>query len=122
MDFIRATYAEAARTRKISEINRFFTFRTGKGADGVEITCCIPVEEGFDGPECVEFPETPALCVYYRGPYEGMHTAVKALEDYAKEHNIETMGACYSIYLEGPPQRGENSEDYITQVAVPIRV
>lgn len=26
-----------------------------------------------------------------------------------------------NIYMEGPPNRGENKEDYITQIAVPIK-
>ena len=87
----------------------------------LNIMCCIPVEDSFDGPERVEFPETPALCIYYRGPYEGTVTAIRALMAYVKERGIETTGAFRSIYMEGPPNRGENTEDYITQVAVPIQ-
>ena len=39
-----------------------------------------------------------------------------------KENNIKVAGSFRSIYLEGPPNRGEKSEDYITQVAVPIKM
>ena len=83
--------------------------------------CCIPVDSSFDGPERVEFAETPALCIYYRGPYEGTVTAIRALMQYVKENNIEVTGTFRSIYLEGPPNRGENHGDYITQVAVPVK-
>lgn len=65
--------------------------------------------------------ETPSLCIYYRGPYEGTVNAIRALMVYVKENNIETTGPFRSVYLEGPPSRGANSEDYITQVAVPIK-
>lgn len=61
-----------------------------------------------------------ALCIYYRGPYEGTGTAVRALAEHIREHNIQVTGPFRSIYLEGPPNRGDNSADYITQVAVPV--
>ena len=88
---------------------------------GAEIYSIYPVTDDYDGPERAEFPETPALCIYYRGPYEGTATAIRALMQYVKENNIEVTGPFRSIYMEGPPNRGENKEDYITQIAVPIK-
>jgi effector-binding domain-containing protein len=38
-----------------------------------------------------------------------------------KENNIETAGPFRNIYMEGPPNRGKNSGDYITQIAVPVK-
>jgi effector-binding domain-containing protein len=40
---------------------------------------------------------------------------------YMSENNVEPAGPFRSIYLEGPPNRGDNSDDYITQIAVPIK-
>lgn len=117
---LRDTYIAAARTGKMSMIARMFTMRMTR-ADKLDLMCCIPVDNSFDGPERMEFAETPALCIYYRGPYEGTATAIRALTEYIKENNIETAGPFRSVYLEGPPNRGGNSEDYITQVAVPIK-
>ena len=117
---LRDTYIAAARTGKMSMIARMFTMRMTP-ADKLDLMCCIPVDNSFDGPERMEFAETPALCIYYRGPYEGIATAIRALTEYIKENNIETAGPFRSVYLEGPPNRGGNSEDYITQVAVPIK-
>lgn len=116
---LRDTYIAAARTGKMSMVARMFTMRM-ENPDKLDIMCCIPVDHSFDGPERMEFSETPALCIYYRGPYEGTVTAIRALMAHIKENNIETAGPFRSIYLEGPPNRGEHSEDYITQVAVPI--
>ena len=118
---LRDTYIAAARTGKMSMLGRMFTMRMSTSLDKLDLMCCIPVEDSFDGPERMEFAETPALCIYYRGPYEGTTTAIRALMAYVKENNIETTGAFRSIYMEGPPNRGENKEDYITQIAVPVR-
>ena len=54
-------------------------------------------------------------------PYEGIGTAIAALDAYVRKNHVETTGQYRSIYLEGPPSRGANSNDYITEVAVPIR-
>ena len=72
------------------------------------------------GEERMEFAETPALCIYYRGAYEGIGNAIHALNTYVESNQIRTTGGIRSIYLEGPPNRGANSSDYITQVAVPV--
>lgn len=117
---LRDTYLAALRTEKISMLSRMFTMRMSLPTEKLDLMCCIPVEDSFDGPERTEFAETPALCIYYRGPYEEIHLAIQALMTYVKENNIETTGPFRSIYIEGPPNRGENSEDYITQVAVPV--
>ena len=118
---LRDTYIAAARTGKMCIHGRMFTLRMSPRAEALDLMCCIPVTDDFDGPERMEFPETPALCVYFRGPYEEISNAVRALIAYISEHNIETAGPFRSVYLEGPPNRGEKSVDYITQIVVPIK-
>lgn len=118
---LRDTYIAAARTGKMSMNSRMFTMRMSQPTEKLDLMCCIPVDSSYDGPERVEFAETPALCIYYRGPYEGTSAAIRALMAYVKKNSIETTGPFRSIYLEGPPNRGENSEDYITQVVVPVK-
>lgn len=118
---LRNTYIAAARTEKMSMVARMFTMRMTREDDVLDLLCCIPVEDSFDGPERMEFAAAPALCIYYRGPYEGTGAAIQALEVYMKENGIEPAGHFRSVYLEGPPNCGENSGDYITQVAVPIK-
>lgn len=120
-DNLRNTYIAAARTGKISMLGRMFTMRMSQPYEKLDLMCCIPVEDCFDGPERMEFAETPALCIYYRGPYEGTSNAIGALMQYVKENSIETTGPARSIYIEGPPNRGENSADYITQIAVAVK-
>lgn len=117
---LRDTYIAAARTGKMSMTGRMFTMRMERDPDILELMCCIPVDDSFDGPERTEFTETTALCIYYRGPYERIGAAIRTLESYIHERGIKTTGPFRSIYLEGPPNRGENSEDYITMVAVPV--
>ena len=118
---LRDTYIAAAHTGKMSMLSRMFTMRMSQPTEKLDLMCCIPVDSSYEGPERTEFAEAPALCIYYRGPYEGTATAIRALLEYVKENNIETTGPFRSIYLEGPPNRGKNSEDYITQIAVPIK-
>lgn len=117
---LRDTYIAAARTGEMSMLGRMFTMRMNPDPNILDLMCCIPMNAAFDGPERVEYVQTSALCVYYRGPYEGTGEAVRALIEYIQEHNIQTTGPFRSIYLEGPPNRGENNADYITQVAVPV--
>lgn len=118
---LRDTYIAAARTGKMSMVSRMFTMRMPQDSGFLKLICCIPVEDSYDGPERMEFVETKALCIYYRGPYEGISSAILALEKYIKENNIETTGPFRSIFLEGPPSRGDSTFDYITQIAVPIK-
>ena len=118
---LRDTYIAAAKTGRMSMVARMFTIRMGNGLDDLDLMCCIPVNEEFDGAERQEFAETPALCIYYRGPYEEMWAAISALDEYVRLHQVETAGHYRCIYLEGPPNRGPHSNDYITQVAIPIR-
>lgn len=118
---LRDTYIAAARTGQMSLTGRMFTVRMDPDPDNLDLLCCIPVHDSFHGPERMEFGETAALYVYYRGPYEGTGDAVRALTDYMEAHKIRPGGPFRSIYLEGPPNRGSNSSDYITQVAVPLQ-
>ena len=97
-----------------------FTMRMTENPDKLDLMCCIPVDESFDGGERMEFDETQALCIYYRGPYDGTVEAMRVLMKYIQESGIKAAGQLRSVYLEGPPNRGDNSADYITQVAVPI--
>ena len=41
--------------------------------------------------------------------------------EHIRENGVETTGPFRAVYLEGPPNRGEHSGDYITQVAVPVK-
>lgn len=118
---LRDTYIAAARTGMMSMLARMFTMRMGSDSNDLDLMCCIPVNDTFDGIERTEFDETPALCIYYRGSYEGIGAAISALDEYVRLHHVETAGHYRCIYLEGPPNRGGNSSDYITQVAIPVK-
>lgn len=104
-DKLRDTYIAAARTGKMSMSARMFTMRIGQPDTGLDLMCCIPVEDDFTGEERTEFAESPALCVYYRGPYEGIGTAIATLNTYVETNHIQTTGPFPQHYLEGPPRR-----------------
>ncbi|MEG2215499.1 MAG: MerR family transcriptional regulator, partial [Oscillospiraceae bacterium] len=118
---LRETYIAAARSGyRFSATERMFTQRMGKDPTELDILCCIPLEEAFDGEERMEFPETSVICVYYRGAYEGIADACSVLMKHVAENHIQAGGGFLSIYLEGPPSRGANTADYITQIALPV--
>ncbi|MDD3346872.1 MerR family transcriptional regulator [Oscillibacter sp.] len=118
---LRETYIAAAHSGyRLSSGERMFTQRMGQSPTALDLLCCIPMEEGFDGEERMEFPETQVVCVYYRGPYEGIADACGVLARYVKENGIRTEGGFQSVYLEGPANRGTNAADYITQIALPV--
>ncbi len=117
---LRDTYIAAAKTGKMSMSARMFTVRMDETDTGLDLLCCIPVEEDFTGKERTEFAEVSALCIYYRGPYEGIGTAITALNEYVQTNAIETTGKFRSIYLEDPPNRGTHTSDYITQIVMPV--
>lgn len=117
---LRDTYLAAARTGKMPMTARMFTMRIGQSEHGLDLMCCIPVDDHFTGKERMEFAETPALCIYYRGAYEGIGNAIHALNTHVESNHIKATGAIRSIYLEGPPNRGADSSAYLTQVAVPV--
>ena len=119
-DRLHDTYIAAAKTGEMSMAAKMFTMRMTDPAEGMDLMCCIPVKDDFTGQERMEFAETPALCIYYRGAYEGIGTAIAALKTYIQTNNITPTGPFRNIYLEGPPSRGTRTSDYITQVAVPV--
>lgn len=116
------TYIAAAKSGHMSMIARMFTMRMSQDCDVLDLMCCIPVDSSFAGEERIEFAETPALCIYFRGAYEDTGKAIRALAKHIKDNNICVAGPFRSIYLEGPPNRGDKTADYITQVAVPIKL
>ena len=73
---LRDTYIAAARTGKMSMGSRMFTVRAGSSCKELDLLCCIPVSEDFVGEERMEFAEMSALCIYYRGAYEGINTCL----------------------------------------------
>ena len=108
---LRDTYIAAARTGKMSMAARMFTVRMTDDLGILDLMCCIPVDESFDGAERMEFDETHALCIYYRGPYEGTAEAMRVLMEHVSKNGIKPAGRLRSVYLEGPPNRGDNSAD-----------
>ena len=84
---------------------RMFTVRMTDDLGILDLMCCIPVDESFDGAERMEFDETHALCIYYRGPYEGTAEAMRVLMEHVSKNGIKPAGRLRSVYLEGPPNR-----------------
>ena len=92
---LRNTYIAAAKTGKMSTTGRMFTMRMSTQPDEFDIMCCIPVDDNYEGPERTEFAPTHALCIYYRGPYEGTVTAIrKNTITYLRKNAAAPFGCC----------------------------
>ena len=89
-------------------------------SDGESGTFLIPVAVGSKGKNIRTFPQTTAVCVYYRGPYENFPTVHDGLLQYARQHDLTPYGYFRHVYMEGPPTHGDNKSAYITQIALPI--
>lgn len=118
--YLRETYIAAAHTGYMTHTGHIFTMRMGEDLQALDLLCCIPIQKEYSGSEGVFFPETRAVCIYYRGAYEGIGTAISALQKYMQEKHLQSTDHVRSIYLEGPPNRGSDTSSYITQVAIPI--
>ena len=54
---LRDTYIAAARTGKMYMLGRMFTMRMSSSPEKLDLMCCIPVTDDYEGPERTEFPE-----------------------------------------------------------------
>lgn len=88
--------------------------------DESDCLLCIPVAGSSTGENIRIFPETKALCTCYRGPYEDLPGVRSNLLDYIHRNDFKTYGVSRNIYMEGPPNRGDDKANYVTQVAVPV--
>lgn len=118
---LRETYIDTARTGLMQKNGRMFTVRMNDDPAVLDLLCCIPIDECYDGPERMAFEKIPCICIYYRGPYEGTGNAISVLKRYTEENGIVTAGHSRSVYLEGPPNRGENAKDF-SEVIIPDSV
>lgn len=116
---LRQTYIDAVKKYPIDHENKMCTSvpidRENVG------TFIIPVLKKCRGKNIRTFPQTTAVCIYYRGPYENFPSVHRRLLDYAKEHKMTPNGYFRNIYMEGPPTHGDDKNSYITQIALPIK-
>lgn len=115
---LRNTYIEAVRKYRINHEGYMFTELLL--SDKSDRKMFIPVEDDSTGEFICVTPETRAICTYYRGAYENIPEALENLLEYVHKKGFEFCGAARSIYMEGPPNRGNDKANYITQIAVPV--
>ena len=85
-----------------------------------DISYCVAVPEKSKGEFICNIPMLRAISVFHHGAYEHIPEVRKNLIAYAKENNIEIIGNCRHLYIEGPPQH-KNESKFITQVILPIK-
>lgn len=116
---LRQTYIDTAKHYQLDLHNKMCVqLSTASELNGLYI---IPVMPDSKGKDIRTFPQMAAICIYYRGPYEGFPAVHARLLEYAKENGMTPHGYFRNIYMEGPPTHGANKDAYITQVALPIK-
>lgn len=115
---LREAYIAAACSYGIkSNASMFMDFSI---EDESDCLLCIPVPDDSKGENIQVFPDTHAICIYHRGPYEAIPKVRDRIFNFLKDKDFKTIGVTRSIYIEGPPNRGADNANYITQVAVPV--
>lgn len=116
---LRLTYVDAMRQCRLDNDHKMcIQVSTDSDCDGLYI---VPVASESTGSEIRNFPQTTAICIYYRGSYEKFPQVHKRLLDYAAENGLTPNGYFRNIYMEGPPTHGANKDAYVTQIALPIK-
>ena len=118
-DDLRQTYVDALKVCRLDIGNKLRTrISIADRAEGMYI---VPVSPESKGPDIKTFPQTGAICIYHRGPYENFPDVYNRLLRYADENGLTPQGDFIDIYMEGPPTHGTNKNAYMTQVAMPIK-
>lgn len=116
---LRNTYIDTVKNYKIDIHNKMCVQVPVISEDSG--TYIVPVAPGSKGASIRIFPQTTAICIYYRGAYENFPKVHAQLLDYARTHDMVPHGFFRNIYMEGPPTHGTNKDAYITQIALPIK-
>lgn len=115
---LREAYLEAIHQYKLN--NRSPMFIQTSLQDEQDCLLCIPVMPDSWGENIRIFPEVSAVCVYHRGAYETIPQVRDSLLEYIAQMGLKPQGASRNTFLEGPPNRGGNKDQYITQVSIPV--
>ncbi|HWQ80535.1 MAG TPA: MerR family transcriptional regulator [Anaerovoracaceae bacterium] len=90
--------------------------------DGADLELCLPTKTKVNHPDVTAktLPAVKAICTTHVGSYEKLHSAYKALTDYANEHGLNIVTPSREIYVKGPGMvfRG-NEDNYITEIIIP---
>jgi DNA-binding transcriptional MerR regulator len=90
--------------------------------DGADLELCIPTKKMISHPDVAakKLPAVKAICTTHIGSYENLHSAYKALVDYANEHHLNCVTPSREIYVKGPGMIFKGNEDnYVTEIIIP---
>ena len=84
-----------------------------------KVSYCIVIPTDSSGENVFHLPEEKAICIYYRGAYDGIPAVKEKLIAYTKENNIKLTGVCREFFLEGPPHHTD-PKNFLTQISLII--
>lgn len=65
--------------------------------------------------------ETKAICILYKGKYENIGDAYAFLTKYIEDNKFKVIDHFREVYIDDPWNK-ENSEEYLTETEVPIKI
>lgn len=116
---LRNTYIEAIKNCKM-DLNNKMCIQLSIESE-MNGTYIVPVLPNSQGEFLKVFPQTRAICIYYRGAYENFPKIYAQLLQYAQDNCMTPHGYFRNIYMEGPPTHGANKDAYVIQIALPIK-
>ncbi len=88
-----------------------------------EMSLCVPTQQTptGQGVEVNVLPGGKAACLTHVGPYETLHLAYQAMNQYLAENNLVLCPPCREVFVKGPGMviKG-NPEHYITELIFPL--
>lgn len=117
---LRKTFIEATKKYQLDTTGKMCTEVFIESTSEGRYVIPVAADPDTNDEHIKKLPQTAAICIYHRGPYENFDTVQKKLLDYAKENNLATCGYFRNSFMEGPPTHGANKDAYITQIALPI--
>jgi effector-binding domain-containing protein len=90
----------------------------------VDVEVCVPIKKSIPGSDTVKVYELPGLeeaaCIIYKGPYEGISEAYKALMAWIESNGYQITGPDRELYLTSPYNTKDPAK-YVTEIQFPVK-
>jgi effector-binding domain-containing protein len=90
----------------------------------VDVEVAVPIKKAVSGSDKVQVYEMPGLeqaaCTIYKGPYEGISEAYKAIMSWTQANGYIIAGPDREIYLASPYDT-KDADKYVTEIQFPVK-
>jgi DNA-binding transcriptional MerR regulator len=116
-----ALFGKAGRWAKGAPFALYYDGEYRENDADIEAAIAVKKAVSIPGAECRVLPGGRAVCVRYRGPYDGIGAAYKRLFEYLGEKGHEAKTPTMEIYLKGPGMILPRSpKNFVTEIRILI--